>query len=105
MNAAVITKAQADLDLILLNAEAGSITSSDLYIWLRETGLPPEVAIRLKELIDVTKKVAGQVINIGKIILIKIIEFVKEHPNLATGIAVGAYLFRPLIFIIFSSLQ
>ncbi len=92
MNVAVMTKTQADLDLILLNAEVGSVASSDLYIWLRESGLPSEVAIRLKSLIDTTKKVADQVINIGKIILIKIIEFVKEHPNLATGIAVGVAL-------------
>jgi len=92
MNVAVMTKTQADLDLILLNAEVGTVASSDLYIWLRESGLPSEVAIRLKSLIDTTKKVADQVINIGKIILIKIIEFVKEHPNLATGIAVGVAL-------------
>jgi hypothetical protein len=90
MNEQVLTPAQADFKLTLLNAEAKSVSSSDLYLWLTESGLPSEMAIRLKGLIDVTAKVADCVINIGKIILIKIIEFVKTHPNLAIGIAIGA---------------
>lgn len=90
MNAQVLTPAQVDFKLTLLNAEAESVSSSDLYLWLTESGLPSEIAIRLKDLIDVTAKVADRVINIGKIVLIKIIEFIKAHPNLAIGIAVGA---------------
>jgi ElaB/YqjD/DUF883 family membrane-anchored ribosome-binding protein len=90
MNAQVLTPTKANFKLTLLDAEAESVLSSDLYLWLCENGLPSEVAIRLKDLIDVTAKVADRVINVGKIILIKIIEFVKAHPNLATGIAVGA---------------
>ena len=90
MNAQVITPAHADLELTLLNADAESIPSSDLYVWLRESGLPSEVAIRLHSLVDTSAKVGGRVISIGKIILIKIIEFVKAHPNMAIGIAVGA---------------
>lgn len=90
MNEHVLTSAQANLDLALWNAEADSIASSDIYLWLRESGLPPEIAIRLKNLVDNTVEVADRIISIGKIILIKIIEFVKSHPNLATGIAVGA---------------
>jgi hypothetical protein len=34
--------------------------------------------------------VGGEIINIGKIILMKIIEFIKENPNLSVGIALGA---------------
>lgn len=48
MNMQKLTTAQANLDLVLWNAEADSIASSDLYLWLRESGLPSEVAIRLK---------------------------------------------------------
>jgi hypothetical protein len=59
-------------------------------LWLIESGLSSEVAIRLKDLADITGKVADRAISIGKIILLKIIEFVKAHPNLAIGIAVGA---------------
>ncbi len=85
-----LTPAQADLEQTILNAEAESISSSDLYAWLRESGLPSEAAIRLKSLIDVTMEVAGRVVYVGKIILIKIIEFVKVHRHLAIGVAIGA---------------
>jgi hypothetical protein len=90
MNAHILTPAQAKLELALLNAEAESIASSDLYLWLRESGLPSEVAIRLMSLVDTVEKIGNRIISIGKIILIKIIEFVKANPNLAIGIAVGA---------------
>lgn len=90
MNVQNLKEAQANLDLILLNAEANSISSSDLYLWLRESGLPSEIAIRLKNLVDVTAKTAEDIISVGKIILVKIIEFIKAHPNLAIGVALGA---------------
>ena len=90
MNEKVLSQAQADLKLTLMDADAQSTSSSDLYLWLIESGLSSEVAIRLKDLADITGKVADRAICIGKIILLKIIEFVKAHPNLAIGIAVGA---------------
>lgn len=90
MTAQNLTPVQANFKLMLLNAEAESISSSDFYLWLSETGLPDEVIIRLKNLVDVTERVADRVISIGKIVLMKIIEFIKAHPNLAVGVAVGA---------------
>ena len=50
----IITKAQAELELALMQAESDSMASSDLYIWLRECGLSPEIAVRVKELVNVT---------------------------------------------------
>jgi len=90
MNAPIVTRAQAELELMLLNADVESIANGDLYLWLRENGLPSEVAIRLEGLIDQVVTVGNSVISIGKIVLMKIMEFVKAHPNLAIGIAVGA---------------
>lgn len=90
MNTLVLTPAKANLDLALWNAEAQSASSSDLYLWLRESGLPSEVAIRLHGLVNAVTETGGNIISVGKIILLKIIEFVKAHPNLAIGIAVGA---------------
>lgn len=92
MNSPRMTRPQAALDLALWQAEADSMSSSDLYVWLRDCGMPPEVAIRLKDLINVTKQIAGKAISLGKIIVIKLIEFVKAHPNMAVGIALGAML-------------
>lgn len=85
-----MSQAQSKMEILLLNAEADGVKSSDLYAWLRESGLPSEAAIRLKSLVDVTREVGDKVINIGKIILIKIIDFVKAHPNMAIGISIGA---------------
>lgn len=90
MSDKVLTFAQASFEQTILNAEAETISSGDIYAWLRDSGLPSEAAIRLKNLLDVTREVGGRIINVGKIILIKLIEFVKAHPNLAIGIALGA---------------
>jgi len=81
---------QARLELALWQAEADMASSSDIYIRLTEKGLPSEVAIRLKELLDWARPIGGKMISIGKIIVIKLIEFIEKHPNLATGIALGA---------------
>jgi len=84
------TSASARLELTVLNAEAESVASSDLYAWLRQSGLPSEAAIRLTNFVDTVQYIGDQMISIGKIIILKIIEFCKAHPNLSAGIAVGA---------------
>ncbi len=90
MTTSILSSAQADFEVTLLNADAESVSSSDFYLWLRESGLPSELAIRLKNFVDTTAMIGNRIISIGKIILMKIIEFVKAHPNMAIGIAVGA---------------
>lgn len=90
MTAIPIMPPQARLNLALWQAEADTTSSSDLYIRLTEMGFPSEVAIRLKELLEVVKKIGDKMISIGKIIVLKLIEFIEKHPNLATGIALGA---------------
>jgi hypothetical protein len=85
-----VSPAQANLKLALWNVEAESLTNSELYIKLQELGLPEEVVSRLHELATFTKKVAGKVFSIGKIVLFKILEFVKAHPFLVLGAGIGA---------------
>jgi ElaB/YqjD/DUF883 family membrane-anchored ribosome-binding protein len=92
MAANVLTPAQANLELAILNAESESMSSSDFYAWLKDLGLPDEVAIRLKGVAEITAEVGKRVVNVGKMVLMKIIEFVKAHPNMAIGIAIGAAL-------------
>jgi hypothetical protein len=86
----IVSTAQANLKMALWQVDADSMTSSDLYAWLVDSGLPHEVTIRLHELASYTKKSGNKVLAIGKILLIKIIEFIKAHPNLAMGVALGA---------------
>lgn len=85
-----MTPPQARLELALWQAEADMANSSDLYIRLTEMGLPSEVAIRLNELLGVVKPIGEKMVSIGKIIVLKLIEFIEKHSNLATGIALGA---------------
>jgi hypothetical protein len=85
-----LSKAQASLNLALWQAEADSINSSELYAWLLDSGLPHEVAIRLHDLIGVTKPVGNKLFSIGKILVIKIIDFIKAHPFLVLGASLSA---------------
>lgn len=82
--------AQAHLKLALWNAEAELVKSSELYIQLQELGLPEEVVSRLHQILTHTKKAAGKIFSVGKIVLIKIIEFVKAHPFLVLSAGIGA---------------
>jgi hypothetical protein len=90
MKSITLSPATANLELEILNAEAESTASSDIYAWLRESGLPSEVAIRLTSLVENIQVIGGRVVSIGKIVLIKIIEFCRANPNLSAGVAVGA---------------
>lgn len=90
MTGQIVSIAQANLKMALWQVDADSMTSSELYAWLVDSGLPHEVTIRLHELASYTKKSGNKVLAVGKIILIKIIEFIKAHPNLAMGVALGA---------------
>ena len=86
----LISKAQAELELALMQAESDSMASSDLYLWLRECGLSPEIAVRLKELVNVTQRIGNKVVSIGKLIVMKLRDFLIAHKNLAIGTVLGA---------------
>lgn len=90
MTEQALLPAQANLKIALWQADADEFSSNELYIWLSETKLPNEVTIRLHQLLGYTKKIASKVYSIGKIIIIKIIEFVKAHPSLVMGAGIGA---------------
>lgn len=85
-----ITRPQARLELALWQAHADMASSSDLYIRLTEMGLPSEIATRLKGLLEIVKPIGHKMISIGKIIVLKLVEFIERHPHLVTGIALGA---------------
>jgi len=85
-----ISKAEAELELALMQAESDAMTSSDLYIWLRECGLPSEVAIRVRDLADVTRRIGCKVVSIGKLIVMKLHDFIVAHKGLAIGSLLGA---------------
>ena len=86
----IISMAEAEFELALMQAESDSMASSDLYIWLRECGLSPEIAVRVKELVNVTQRIGNKVVSIGKLIVMKLRDFLIAHKNLAIGTVLGA---------------
>jgi hypothetical protein len=81
---------QALLEVSMLNAEVSSQSFEDVVVEGISGGIPPEVLTRMKDIWGNTKEIAGEVIEIGKIIIMKIIEFLKAHPKLAASLAIGA---------------
>lgn len=87
MNEKKLIKAKADLKLNSMNAKTESLSSIDLSFV--NNGDMPSEAVHLKNFTDATENAASHTINIGTIIFCQVVGFVKIHPNLAIGIAVG----------------
>lgn len=87
---ATLNSAQAMLELTLLNAETSGQSFDDVVLEGLQRGLPPELLIRMKSLWEQTKKVGNELIEVGKIIVMKIIEFLKANPKLAASLAISA---------------
>lgn len=82
--------ANAKLEIMVLEAKANQISPLEYFERIEKLGLPPEVSIRLKSLTEFTAQVGGKVVHLGSIILNKVIEFVRLHPNMAIGALLGA---------------
>jgi len=85
-----ISPAEAHLELVLLDTKAQDLDRLDVVTRFTNAGLPPEIILRLEELWEVTRAVGKKVIHIGKIIIMEIIRFIEENPNLVIGVALGA---------------
>jgi hypothetical protein len=86
----VMSPAKAKIQLALLNSSSANLERRDYVVRLTNAGLPQEVVNMLDDWWVMTKEIAGEVINIGKILIQKIWEFVEGHPNMLIGAAVGA---------------
>ncbi len=82
-------KVKGQFELLGLQAKAAKLEELDFITMFTNLGLPQEVITRLQGLFNEVKEIGGQTINIGKIIIMKLIEFVNENPNMAIGLAVG----------------
>jgi len=85
-----LTTPEGLLEVSIMNAEYTNSDFNDVTVELATKNLPMEVITRLKALWGKTKIVAGEVIQIGKIIIMKILSFISDNPNMAIGIAIGA---------------
>jgi len=86
----VMSPTEAQLQLAVLNSQTDSVDRRDMIVRFVNKGLPQEVVVRLDLLWNQTKVIAGEVVQIGKILLMKIWEFVEANPNMVLGMAIGA---------------
>jgi len=82
-------KSKAEFELFGLQAKAIQLDELEFVTFFTNAGLPQEIITRVQVLFDEVKEIAGQVIHIGKIILMKLVDFIKENPNMAIGMAIG----------------
>lgn len=89
MEVSSLSPSQARLKLVILDKQAKAKNSYEFYSQMKDLKLPNEVVEILKKIQKVTSKIAGKVVAIGKIIVIKLLEYVAEHPLQIAGLAVG----------------
>ena len=80
----------ATIDLNNLNIETSDMDKTDYMVWLGNKGVPVAILTRLEDLWNTTKKIGNTTVYLGKIIIMKIVEFIEAHPNAAIGLALGA---------------
>ena len=90
MQPSELSLAQSRLKLTLWNAEVEGFSSQNFYIWLQEMGLPESVVTRLHDLAGKTVQLGKKLVSIGKVLLFRIINFVKENPCFVAGAGIGA---------------
>jgi hypothetical protein len=83
---------QGMFELTLMNADSASSKFDDVVIEALNRGVPAELVTRLKDIWTKTQVIAGEVVAIGKIIVLQILEFLKRNPKLTVGLAMGAAL-------------
>lgn len=78
-------------ELMSLESKAKLRSMDDRYIECKKLGLPSELTTAFTEMsIKTAKTVAGKTIEVGKIVIDKVIDFIKENPNMALGTVIGA---------------
>jgi hypothetical protein len=85
-----LSSEQALFELSMLNAERLHSVFDDVVVEGLSRGVPPEILTRLKDIWEATQNIGGEIIAIGKIIVIEIINFLKANLTIVAGIAIAA---------------
>jgi hypothetical protein len=102
MAEAIVLTVPQKMALMTMESKAKQITALDIFNELTSKGLSQEAITALKEIsLKTAKDIAGKTIEIGKIILMKIMDFIKENPGLSIGMAIGGAIGALAIFIPF----
>lgn len=90
MNATQMKPIEAKLELMMLNSETYHLDWADMATLLYTRGARLELVTRMQELWEKTKIISGQIVHLGRILVMKIWEFIKNNANMVLGIAIGA---------------
>ena len=77
-------------ELFTLNVETTDMDKTDYMVYLGNKGVPLDIITCLDSLWNTTKKIGSTTIHLGKIILMKLVEFIQAHPHAAIGLVLGA---------------
>ncbi|MCG6898162.1 MAG: hypothetical protein LJE60_13810 [Thiocapsa sp.] len=80
---------KAVFQAMALQAEAARLDRVETMAYFSITGVPLEVITRLDSLWDKTIEVAETTLDIGKIVLLKLIQFIKANPHAGIGLLIG----------------
>jgi hypothetical protein len=78
------------LELSYTNAEVSNQNFDDFVVYGVERGIPKEILTRMSDLWEKTKEVGGEIIQVGRIVVVKIFEFLKANPQVVTTLAIGS---------------
>jgi hypothetical protein len=102
MAEAIVLTAPQRMALMTMQSHAKQKTALDFFNEFTNMGLSQEAVTAFKEIsVKTATDVSGKIIEIGKIIVMKIIEFIKENPTLSIGMAIGGAIGALAIFIPF----
>lgn len=91
MDQSTVLTVDQKMALMKMQSQAKSTSVLDIFNDLKREGLSSEAITALKEIsLKTAKDITGKTIEVGKIIILKIIDFVKANPNVAMGMAIGA---------------
>jgi hypothetical protein len=82
-------KNEAIFEVLILQAETANFDKVDTMAYFSNKDIPLEVLTRLDYLFDKSVEIGGQVVNVGKIVLMKLIKFISDNPSMAFGVAIG----------------
>ncbi|WP_295404438.1 hypothetical protein [uncultured Thiocystis sp.] len=87
-----MTGTEAKLELMILNADTQALEWTDMATLLHGRGASLELVTRMQDLWEKTKVVGGVLVNIGRVIVLKIWEFMRANSNMVLGTVLGAAL-------------
>jgi hypothetical protein len=91
MAEAIVLTAPQKMALMTMESKAKQTTSLDLFNEFTKMNFPKELVTAFKDLSFKTfTDVTGQIINVGKILVLQIIEFINKNTGLSIGLLIGA---------------